>query len=207
MKTYYMKQGSKEWHDIRKMKFTASNANAIIANGKGLSSLVDEMLLKHYSSEAFEEFTGNFKNPHMQRGNDYEDKARMIYELETSHTVEQVGFIELDNYIGISPDGLVGKKGLVEIKCLSDKVFFQLLIDKKIDQKHLDQMQMQMFVSERDWCDYFAFNPNFDPCYIKIRVKKDIEVHKKLVDGLTNGKKILIERKAKYDKLLKLEAA
>ena len=202
MKVYDMEQGSPEWHQIKKLKFSASHANTIIANGKGLQTLVDEMLTEHYSSGAYEEYSEAFKNPHIQRGNKYEDKARQIYELETGNKVKQVGFVELDEHVGVSPDGLVNDDGLVEIKNPSDKVFFKLVETRKIDKKHLDQMQMQMFVTQRSWCDYFAFNPNFDPCYVKIRVPKDIEVFKQIVEGLQAGKQLLKSKKEQLDKIL-----
>ena len=205
MKIYNMEQGTKEWRDVRKLKFTASHANAIIANGKGLQTLVDDMLSEYYSSGNFPEYTDDYKNYQMQRGNDYEEKARKIYEFETGNKVETVGFIELDERIGVSPDGLVGDDGLVEIKNHSDKVFMKLAETKKIDKKYLDQMQMQMFVTERSWCDYFAFNPNFTPSFIIIRVKKDIEVFKQLVDGLRTGRQLLEDKKAILDKIFEVE--
>ena len=204
LKYHDMEQGTKEWHNIRKLHFTASNASTIIANGKGLQTLIDEMLSEYYSSGKFSEYSDTFVNKQIQRGHDFEDKARKIYELETGNKVKQVGFIELNEHIGVSPDGLVGEDGLVEIKNHSDKVFLKLIETKKIDKKYLDQMQMQMFVSGRSWCDYFAFNPNFNPCFVKIRVKKDIEVFKALTEGLTNGKKQLLQKKKILDKLLEV---
>lgn len=205
MKIYNMEQGTKEWRDVRKLKFTASHANAIIANGKGLQTLVDDMLSEYYSSGNFPEYTDDYKNYQMQRGNDYEEKARKIYEFETGNKVETVGFIEMDERIGVSPDGLVGDDGLVEIKNHSDKVFMKLAETRKIDKKYLDQMQMQMFVTERSWCDYFAFNPNFTPSFIIIRVKKDIETFKQLVDGLRTGRQLLEDKKAILDKIFEIE--
>ena len=205
MKIYNMEQGTKEWRDVRKLKFTASHASTIIANGKGLQTLVDEMLAEYYSSGNYPEYTDEYKNYQMKRGNDFEDKARKIYEFETGDKVETVGFIELDDRIGVSPDGLVGEDGLVEIKNHSDKVFLKLAETKKIDKKYLDQMQMQMFVTGRSWCDYFAFNPNFNPSFIKIRVNKDVEVFGQLVDGLRAGRTLLEEKKKIFDELFETE--
>lgn len=196
-----MEQGSDEWYEIKKLHFSASNANAIMANGAGLKTLVDEMLCEYYSSGKFPEYSGKFKNPHMQRGNDFEDKAAKIYELETGRKVEKIGFIELDEHIGCSPDRLVGEDGLLEIKNPSDQVFMKLKETKKIDKKYLDQMQMQMFVSGRSWCDFFAFNPNFTPCFELIRVTKDIEAFKLITQGLSAGKALLKQKKEALDKL------
>ena len=137
----------------------------------------------------------------MKRGNEFEDKARTIYELETGNTVKQVGFVEIDEHEGASPDGLVGDEGLIEIKNHSDVVFTELALTRKIDPKYVAQMQMQMYVTGRKWCDYFGFNPNFDPCFVLIRVKPDPEAFEKLSEALPYAKNLLKQEKAKLDEI------
>jgi len=195
-------QNTKEWDEIRKLKFTASDASTIMAQGKGLKTLVKKLLAKYYSSGNYDDFTGEYKNKAMERGHEYEDKARTIYELETGNKVEQVGFVELDENTGASPDGLVDDDGLLEIKNHSDEVYLQLMMDGKIDSKYINQMQMQMYVTGRKWCDYFAFNPNFTPCYFKKRIYPDYDDFERIKAGLEMGKKILNEEKTKLDVIL-----
>ena len=142
-----IKQGSKEWYDIKKLKFTASHASTILARGRGVQTLIKQMLAEYYSSGNYEEYSDKYKNSNMQRGNDYEAKARAVYELETGNKVQQVGFIETDEFEGCSPDGLVNEEGLLEIKNPNDNRFLQLILDEKIDKEYLDQMQMQIYVS------------------------------------------------------------
>lgn len=202
MITHYMKQGTKEWLDVRKLKFTASHANTIMAMGKGLESLIDEMLADYYSSGTYEEYSQKFKSSAMQRGNDFEDKSRQIYELETGYSVDQVGFVEISENIGCSPDGLIGKDGMVEFKNHGDTVFLKLMETKKIDKKYADQIQMQLYVTGRDWCDYFGFNPNFDPCYFKVRIYPDIRVFEKLSKALPYAVNQLKKRKDALDKVI-----
>lgn len=194
-------QGSKEWEDLHLLKLTASDATAVIAQGKGLKTLVRNKLAEYYSSEKYEEYSNKYKNSQMQRGSDMEDTARRIYELETGLTVEQVGFVELDEHIGCSPDGLVGEEGLLEIKNPSDTVFIELAIKAKIDSNHINQMQMQMFVTGRKWCDYFAFNPNFSPNFFMRRIHRDEDYMVKIYEGLKAGKKLLITEKDLCDKI------
>lgn len=186
-------QGSPEWYKIKELKFTASHATAIMANGKGLKSLVEEIITDYYSSDNYAEFTNKVQNKHVDRGNEFEDKARKIYELETGRKVEQVGFVELDEYVGCSPDGLVGENGLIEIKSPANKEFMRLALTGKIDSNHINQMQMQMFVTGREWCDYFVFNPNYSPCFIIKRVNADQNEFVRLSEGLKNGRKQLKE--------------
>lgn len=189
-----IEQGSKEWLELRNLKFTASNADTISANGKGLETLVKEMLAEYYSSQEFEEYTGKFKSADMQRGNDYEAMARSVYELETGNTVKEVGFIQRSKYIGCSPDGLVDEswtgskeEGLIEIKNHSDKVFLELMLTGKVDPKYVKQMQYQMWVTQLNWCDYFGFNPNFSPNFYKERFYPDEALHKKFEAGVSAG--------------------
>lgn len=204
MKVYNFEQNTPEWYEVRKLKFTASNASTIMAMGAGLKTLIGEMLADYYSSGEYEEFSAKYTNSQMERGHKFEDKARAIYELETGSKVKQVGFIELDEYIGCSPDGLVGEDGLIEIKNPSDKVFLDQIETKKIKKEYLDQMQFQMFVTNRQWCDYFAFNPNFTPSFIKIRVERDPDTQLKIVEALKSAVDILLDRKSKLDKYMKV---
>lgn len=204
MKYYYMEQGTPEWNEIRKLKFTASNANTILAMGKGVVTLIKQMLTEYYSSGKYEDYTAKYENVHIRRGHEYEDKARQIYVLETGNNVEQVGFIETGEYEGCSPDGLVNEDGLLEIKNLSDSSYVELIATGKIEKKHLDQMQMQLYETGRKWCDYFAFNPNFNPCYFCKRVYPDIEVFERLSEALKHAKEKLLHEKKILDSILKV---
>lgn len=182
-----LEQGTKEWLDLRKLKFTASSANTVIAKGKGLDTLICEMVTDYYSSGEYPEYSKKFKSEDMQRGNDFESMARMIYEFEKDVTVIEVGFVENNEHCGCSPDGLVGEDGLVEFKNHSDKVFRELMTTKKVDKKYLDQMQWQMWSTGRKWCDYVGFNPNFTPNVYIERVYADQDVFDKIEEGLEIG--------------------
>ena len=125
-------------------------------------------------------------NPDMERGNEQEDLARSSYEMETGNSVKQVGFCEMNESVGASPDGLVGDDGLVEIKCPKAANFVKLLYTKKIETKYLWQMQMQMLVTDRKWVDFVAQHENFNDLII-IRVERDEAKILKIVDGLLKG--------------------
>ena len=196
-------QGTPEWIELRKLKFTASNASTILAQGKGLDTLIREMLADYYSSGNYIEYSGKYMNDNMLRGHEYEEKAREIYSLETGNTVEQVGFIQSEKYVGCSPDGLIGKDGLLEIKNPNDKRFIELVVDDKIDKAYLAQMQMQMYVSGRKWCDFFAFNPNFETPYYLKRIYADVEQQQALKEALAAAKKKLILLKRLVDKKMR----
>ena len=183
MKILNCEQGTEEWLQCRLGKLTGSVAYTIATKGKGLDTLCLE--------KATELLTGiipdGYKNDAMQHGNDYEAEARSIYELETGNKVVQVGFCEDNEYVGVSPDGLIGDDGLIEIKCPQDKTYTQYLIDMKIKPEYYAQMQMQMLITKRIWCDYVVYNSHFEKPIIIQRVFPDKEYMEKLAEGLGYG--------------------
>ena len=203
-----IQQGTPEWFKVRELKLTASKADCIATNGKGLETYVKELLADYFSSSQYEEYTGKYKSPAMQRGNDFEAMARMVYEFETGNTVREVGFIERSKYIGCSPDGLVTEDGsseedgLIEIKNHDDKVFLELILTEKVDPKYVKQMQYQMWTTGKKFCDYFGFNPNFKPNFYKERFLPDQELFKKFEAGVFDGIEMLENSLNKVSKVL-----
>lgn len=191
-----IEQGTPEWFAVRSLRMTASHAQAIGANGKGLESYILEMVADHFSNAE----KIHYSNEHTERGNKLEPEARSLYELDQSVEVQQVGFIVLDEYAGCSPDGIVSAKGLVEFKCPSDKVYFRRLIgDDKIDTQYIWQIQMQMYVTSREWCDYVEYNPNYAKSLYIQRVYRDESKINKIIAGLATGKAQIIDLVKKYE--------
>jgi len=188
-------QGSYEWLEDRKGKLTASNAQAISANGKGLETYVYTLLSEKYSSN-----NEKYTNEDMERGNELEAMARKLYELEKDVEIKEVGFIEMDEFSGASPDGLIGEDGLVEIKSPNDKNHFFIVSTEKIETKYIWQMQMQMLVTDRKWCDFVSFNPNFEKELVIIRVERDEKKIEKLKIGIEVGKELITKLTKQYGK-------
>ncbi len=185
MKIHNIEQTSPEWFKVRELKLTASNAQAIANNGKGLETLVTELMAEHYSSASKEQFT----NSNLDRGNELEPVAREMYELEHGVEIEQVGFIEDSEHVGCSPDGLVGKEGMVEIKCVNDVGHYRLIRDgeKEVDTKYIWQAQMQLLITKRKWNDLVFYNPNFSKSMLVFRILPDKEKQKQLQIGILKG--------------------
>jgi putative phage-type endonuclease len=197
MKIINCEQQSEEWFNCRKLKMTSSKAQAIANNGTGLQSYIYELVAEYYSSSEKE----HFSNEHTERGNELEPTARDMYELETGNKVEQVGFIEMNKYSGGSPDGLVGDDGLIEIKCVEDKKYFKLLVDKEEITDYDWQIQMNLLVSGRKWCDLVIYNPNFEKNMIIQRKYIDELKQEKLKVGLAQGEKMIKDLINKYKKI------
>jgi len=194
MKIHKMEQCSDEWFEIRKGKMTASNAQAIGANGKGLETYIYSLLAEKYSNNK-EIYT----NKDMERGVELEEQARMTYEIE-NESVEQVGFIEQDELVGCSPDGLVGDDGGLEIKCVNDVNFFKLLVngEKEIETKFIWQVQMCLLITGRKWWDLVFYNKNFDKNMLIFRIEPELKKQESLILGIEKGKKLIIELEQKY---------
>lgn len=176
-------QGSEEWFALRLARFTASDAQAIASNGAGLTTLVYE--------KAAEKLTGktkdSYSNDDMLRGKELEALARSAYEIESGQAVKTTGFIELNEFAGASPDGLLGEKGLLEIKNPNAANFVKFMYERKIDTKYKWQTQMQLYVSGREWVDFVVHHPDFQKPLIITRIERDPEAIKKIEIGLSQG--------------------
>ena len=78
--------------------------------------------------------------------------------------VEPCAFYQYEHWLGASPDGLVGDRGLVEIKCpfgirnKNPPIFKTAAMQTH----YYAQMQVQLFCTEREWCDFYQWTPNGD---------------------------------------------
>lgn len=198
MKIYKdINQGSLEWFEIRVGKVTASHAQAIGNNGKGLENYILEVVAEMFSSSEKE----HYSNEHTERGNELEPIARSMYELQNDVEVEEIGFAEYNDFVGCSPDGLVGKDGMIEIKCPDDKTYFNLLMNEKIDNAYIWQCQMNMLILERKWCDLVFYNPNFEKSMKIFRLEPDKEMFSKLKEGFEKAEAEITRLVSKYKEI------
>ena len=197
MKIHNFEQRTEDWYNIRKGKMTASNAETIIANGKGLETYIYNLMAEYYSSAEKE----NYINADMQRGIDLEPEAKIEFQFYTGLDIKEVGCVELNEYILASPDGLIGDDGLIEIKCPNDSIYFKLLLSNNIKPEYIAQMQMQMYVTDRQYCYFVSYNPNFEKSlYIK-KINRDEEMIEKLKKGLERGTQLIKEIKKNFRKV------
>lgn len=173
-------QNTDEWLDLRMGKFTASSFKNLFGK-KELATYKNEVY-----RVAFEIVTGerpeSFSNEYMERGHDLEPFARKEYELQSFNDVSDGGFFQLNKYVGCSPDGLVGEDGIVEIKCPKYSTMITYILEQKLPSEYYWQVQGQLFVTGRKWCDFFAYHPSLKP--VIIRVHPDEEAIKQLESEL-----------------------
>lgn len=192
-----MEQGTPEWFKVRELKLTASNAQAIGTNGKGLETLVTELMAEYLSSAPRE----NYTNKDMERGKELETVARSMYELQEGVVTQQVGFVEESEHVGASPDGFVNEDGMMEIKCPNDVGHYRIMRDgeKEIDTKYIWQSQMALLVTGRKWCDIVIYNPNFEKSMLIFRQTPDKVKHAALEAGIKAGVE-MIKKQLKQQK-------
>lgn len=203
-------QKSPEWFDLRSKRMTASHATAIGANGKasleekkklpaGLRTYVTSLMQDYYSSKEKEHFT----NKDTERGNLLEDSAAFTYCMETGFEVEKIGFVIHSDFVGVSPDLFTSEGGLAEIKCPDDKEYFRVLIGGAVDTGYIWQMQMQMLVCEKSFCDHVMYNPNYKQDLIIKRFYPDEKQFSALKRGFSLGQEMIEEISKEWEGILK----
>lgn len=198
-----IKQGTPEWHDARRGKITGTGfAKVLSKRGDTRKNYMRQLVLERKTGITAETFT----NEAMEWGTLTEPKARAYYETQTGYKVKQVGFIdinsnyaitpeiEFDRYVGVSPDGLIGDGGIVEIKCPNTATHLEYIAKNVMVKKYLPQVQGILWVTGRVWCDFVSFDPRVEkqPFYY-IQVARDQD----FIDNLAKEVALFIDEMIK----------
>ncbi len=190
-----VEQGSQLWFDLRAMRMTGSNATSIGNMGTGIKTYINKKMYEYYQVTEIE----RYKSKAMIRGNTYEPFAIEAYSAERFIDVERIGFVIHNDYVGVSPDIFVDNDGLAEIKCPEPKGYFKLLLEYKetkdfsVDSSYNWQMQMQMLVCDKKWCDYVVYSPDYEENLLIKRIYPDTEKFAKLRRGFDIGEQIITQ--------------
>ena len=184
-----MVQGSAEWHAMRLGKVTASNMKNVMSNGRGgaLSKMSETYMMDLIAERLTGESKPFFENDAMRWGTETEPQARAMFEIQEGLDVEEVAFIEYDDYTGVSPDGLIDDDGLIEIKCPNTATQIKRALSDDYAADYKDQIQMQLWVSGRQYCYFLSFDPRLDCAagYLLQKVERDEEYIKKMAEKTT----------------------
>lgn len=181
-------QRSPEWLARKRGKIGSSRLSDWLATSKAKATLGKPLKPRmDYEKELMFErtFGVSFQvwvSDAMQEGIDLEDFARKQYQQITGATdINECGCWYNDYFVA-SPDRLVGDDGLIEIKIVKDTTFTEVLYSGVPD-KHMKQIQGQLWASGRKWCDYVCVNLNSKKVVI-IRVEADTEFHEYLNEAV-----------------------
>lgn len=177
MKTVDCIQGSEEWFEAKLGFVSASNFSKVLNKKTGR--------LLYMRKLAAERLTGlredTYTNKIIENGSETEQEARHYYATVNDCEVKQVGFVMRDEWVGGSPDGLLSKDGLLEIKCPLSSTHIEIILSEKMPALHIPQVQGLLWVTDRKWCDFVSYDPRVlsQPMFC-VRVERDTEYFKKL---------------------------
>jgi putative phage-type endonuclease len=200
-------QGTPEWFEARLGMVTASRMSDVIAKSrkKGELSATAATYMYELISEMLTGKTRELQSAAMDWGSEYESEAVSEYEVRYFVEVERVGFITHPKMEGVggSPDGLVGSEGIIEIKCPYNTTnHLKFLLGGAIPKKYACQMQANMWITGRKWCDFISFDPRITDRKLKIYVRR-IDRDSELTKEMESKAKILLQRLQEIIKNLK----
>jgi putative phage-type endonuclease len=161
--TRNIEQGTDLWKRVRLGHVTASNVADVMAKGKGESESITRHKYKMrllaeriVTDPSFESFT----SPAMEWGIEQEQFACIAYEEQKNVLVERTGFWlhPTIKWLGVSPDRLVGDDGLIEVKCPNSTTHLDYLMTNKVPAEYVKQIQCQLWVTGRQWCDFVSYD-------------------------------------------------
>lgn len=170
-------QGSEEWKELRRGKITGTSAWKLLA-GQSPQDIIKE-------SEQESTFEGN---KFTERGHILESEARKLYSEINQVEVREVGAILNDKYPNclVSPDGVVGKDGGIEIKSFLPEHMNDVW--EHLDNHIVAQVYWNLFLSERKFWDLVLYNPDLPPedAYKVKRFSPDEEIFSKFRQALNS---------------------
>lgn len=156
-----------EWRRKRIGKITASNFDKLkkvqrLKTGEwGETALtyIYDIIGEHLSGETSESFGGSKAT---DWGNLYEAEAIREYTKRTGRKVKPGEFVAHENleWVGGTPDGFVGMKGLIEVKCpFNFKNHIRTVITKTVPTEYMPQVLGNLILTGREWCDFVSYDP------------------------------------------------
>lgn len=159
-------QRSPEWRAARLGKLTGSAAPDMMTRIKTGESAARRKLRIRL---CLERLTGrsqesDFVSASMQHGIDTEPMAVAEYEARTGTILEPVGFCDVPSLMaGCSLDSFVmGREGIVEIKCPDSSTHYEYLKSKKIPTDYYWQCLHNVWITGAKFCDFVSFDDRFE---------------------------------------------
>lgn len=152
-------QRSSEWYDEREGLFTSSRFNELMGI-KGLGKTGESYCFDLACDTVMGREEDQYISYDMQYGIDTEpiafEHASEIFKKDFM-TLENCGFIKLNDYTGGSPDGMVNGKFPFEAKCPKRRTFLSIVDSGVIPSDWMDQVQHQIWVTDAPKGYFFPF--------------------------------------------------
>ena len=194
-------QGTEAWLRLRMGRPTASQFHRIITPTGKPSASADDYVNELLGELMLGRPLDKPETMAMVNGSIREPEARAYYEFLKDCEVQEVGFCTTDDgRVGASPDGLVGDRGLLELKGpeVGTHVGY-LLGGKTVDKKYYVQAQGQLYVAagQRDWVDVVSYFQTLP--HALVRVERNEEFQKLLHVELQKFLELLEARREKLE--------
>lgn len=195
-------QGSPEWYQARLGRVTSSRVADMMARtktgwGYERAKYEADLICERQTNEV----KHGFKSAAMQWGTNTQPQAEKAYAFRTDNELERVGFIIHDELMfGASPDALVNKDGLAEFKCPETHTHIETLLSQTIPGKYLLQIQWQLYMTERRWCDYVSFDPRMQPSK-RLFIRRVHRNESQIQDLVAHAKEFLLGIELKLSRL------
>jgi putative phage-type endonuclease len=159
-----IEQRSADWFAARAGKFTGSKFVDVLARNKktgeplkAYHDLIWQIVVERMTGQPVEGANGYA----LQWGTDVEPFAREAYEFETGNIVTESGFVLHPKYdfVGASPDGLIGKLLGLEMKCPKNSAVHLERFISGVPEEYIPQIQGSMWVTGRECWDFVSFDP------------------------------------------------
>jgi hypothetical protein len=160
-------QMSVEWFTHRLGKITGSKLQKLMPTKKQKIDQWNDTQLSILRECVAERLTGEreetFTNKAMQWGIDHESFARDALSTAINMPIRDSGFWKYSDYIGVSPDGIVGfNEAVCELKCPMSKQHVRYMLD--IDELFKDyewQIKVEMYGTGIHNNYYASYDPRF----------------------------------------------
>lgn len=217
-------QRSEAWFKSRLGRLTGSDADKMLANGKGNEESVQRRDLR--TRLALERIAGrpvedSYSNRAMERGIEKEPVSLDAYQIVSGRMLHTCGFLShnelmtgcsLDAYVGAEMEGLVEFKNpdksaihLGYLRKVQDLRRLNAPLIGAIPKGYLDQLIHNLYVSGAEWADWVSHDDRFPEAtrLLVIRVRRedvDLTAHDKAV------RKFLTEVDREQQSILELGA-
>lgn len=181
-----IEQNSDEWYRLRIGRFTASAIGHLFteprSNKAKAAGELSQGAKKYIAKVVTERRHGKPVVKPLEHvaaiayGNIYEKEAVEWYEAYHEIETQQAGFFAGGEWLGASPDRLIGNNGVLEIKCCYEKTVhterIALWLDTqeeggtgndfllKYDKLYYYQVQFQMYCTQRKWAHWVSYDPD-----------------------------------------------
>lgn len=182
-------QRTPEWDKLRRGMITASAIDKILtptlkpANNENTRTYLFELAAQRIANVPED----NFMSYAMERGLLEEGEARKVY-AEEYEPVKECGFIVNSSMgfdCGMSPDGLVGEDGLIEVKSRLSKYQVATIVqhiadadncETPIPKEFMLQVQGGLLITGRAWCDFITYSNGLNMAAIRCHPIADYQI-------------------------------